>query len=466
MKSKHLPFFLTVTAIFFIIISPNMFSDGMFMDGLIYSVISRNLAQGLGSFWQLFFSETLFAHFHEHPPLMFGIQSLFFKIFGDSILTERFYSLANFLITGWIIVEIWKTITPKTIKHIGWLPLFFWVIIPLVAWAAPNNMLEGSMMIFTSLATLFIIKSYQSKQYINLILSGSFVFLAFLTKGFVGLFPLSLPFWIFLIKPEIKIKRFFTDTIILNISVIISLTIVILLFSESKNSLLAYINEQVINSINNTKTVSTRFFIILRLLKELLPIGVLVGLALVFLRKKKAENINYDWVIILTLLGLSGVAPIMISLKQSGFYILPTFPIFSIAFALIIAPKLQTIITNIEISNLKFRIFKTVSIILFICSITIMAYAGTKVGRNKDMISDVKNIINILPANSTISIEQQLGSNWSLYGYLYRIGHISVDAKNLNLEYYLTKKETTDDKLNNYEKLPLNLKEYNLYKKK
>src|SRR5690606_19575093 len=106
MKSKSAAFYISVFAIFLGIISPALFSDGMFMDGLIYATIAKNLANGMGSFWYLKFSETFFSAFHEHPPLAMALQSIFFKIFGDSIYVERFYSMGSFLITGYIMVLI------------------------------------------------------------------------------------------------------------------------------------------------------------------------------------------------------------------------------------------------------------------------------------------------------------------------------------------------------------------------
>ena len=137
-------------------INPALFSDGMFMDGLLYSAISKNLSNNIGSFWDLHLTETLFPHFHEHPPLAFGIQSLFFDVLGENLYTERFYSLLTFFITGLIIVLIWKKITKKDYHSIAWLPLLFWITIPIVTWSAANNMLENTMMIFTSLSVLFI----------------------------------------------------------------------------------------------------------------------------------------------------------------------------------------------------------------------------------------------------------------------------------------------------------------------
>ena len=97
------PFYIIIFGLFLIICAPTLWSKGMFMDGLYYATISRNLAEGTGSFWQLHFTATSYPIFYEHPPLAMGLQSIFFKIFGDSVYVERFYSLLTFIITGLII---------------------------------------------------------------------------------------------------------------------------------------------------------------------------------------------------------------------------------------------------------------------------------------------------------------------------------------------------------------------------
>ena len=106
MLKKINPYLVIVISILFIILSPKLFNKEMFMDGLIYAAISNNLSENIGSFWDLHFSTTLFNHFYEHPPLAIGLESLFFNYFGHSYLVEKFYSLATFFISGYIICLI------------------------------------------------------------------------------------------------------------------------------------------------------------------------------------------------------------------------------------------------------------------------------------------------------------------------------------------------------------------------
>ena len=80
MNKRHLPFWLLIFSFFFILIVRNLFRDGMFMDGLLYATVANNLASGLGSFWHPYHSLTYFPVFHEEPPLLYGIEAIFFKI--------------------------------------------------------------------------------------------------------------------------------------------------------------------------------------------------------------------------------------------------------------------------------------------------------------------------------------------------------------------------------------------------
>jgi hypothetical protein len=67
-------FYIFVAGIFLIIVSPALLADGMFVDGLIYATISKNLSAGLGSFWHLHFTDSIFPVFSTHPPLSFGLE--------------------------------------------------------------------------------------------------------------------------------------------------------------------------------------------------------------------------------------------------------------------------------------------------------------------------------------------------------------------------------------------------------
>ena len=79
---NSISYYIIIVGLFLCICAPTLWSDGMFMDGLYYAAISRNLADGLGTFWYLHHTDFSHPIFHEHPPLAIGIQSIFFYLFG------------------------------------------------------------------------------------------------------------------------------------------------------------------------------------------------------------------------------------------------------------------------------------------------------------------------------------------------------------------------------------------------
>lgn len=193
--AKTLPFYLIVVGYFLIRISPDFLSHGLFMDGLYYSTVAKNLSEGIGTFWNPYFTVTCLPEFHEHPPLAMAMESIFFDILGNGRHTEKIYSFLTYVIIALIILKIWRLSGYKN----GWIPLFLWFITPVVSWACPNNLLENTLTIFTTLSFLFFLESRKSRKYLFLFLAGFMLTLGFLTKGFVALFPWSLPFifWIF-----------------------------------------------------------------------------------------------------------------------------------------------------------------------------------------------------------------------------------------------------------------------------
>src|SRR5689334_12523447 len=118
-----LPFYVLVTGAFaFLTITRNA-QRGMFLDGVTYAAISRNLAAGRGTFWDPFYTATLYPHFREHPPLGFGLQAIFFAVLGDHLFVERLYSVAAGALTAVLIVWLWRSTLGQ--RAYDWLPLVF-----------------------------------------------------------------------------------------------------------------------------------------------------------------------------------------------------------------------------------------------------------------------------------------------------------------------------------------------------
>lgn len=461
------PFYLLAFGIFFFIISPNLLSDGMFMDGLIYSTVSQNLADGVGTFWNPSFSQLHLNDFHEHPPFAFGIQSVFYSIFGDSRYIDKIYSILTILIVSILIKKIWEL---YKLKH-AWLPVFIYLITPLIGWTATNNMLENTMSIFTTLSVYFYLMNLEKKKYYLLAIAGFMLFLGFLTKGFFAFFPWSIPFIYWLIIRKSTFKIMLIESIILVAFTILPLILLMLISTEAKLSLEKYFEIQVVGSLKNVITVDSRFFIINKLLTELLPaIGILIICILILFRKKMKPDILKKYsknFILFFSLGLTGVLPIMISLKQNGFYIVTALPFFAIAFAFLIYPFIEESLARMNFQSKGFKVFKWISISVFVFSLTTCLYFSSTIGRDKEKLEDIYSIMPHLENGSIINISASLNQDWSLFGYFSRYKNISLDPHLINKREFLliNKSGYHDSLLLRYNKVDIQTYELMLLKR-
>lgn len=131
MSNKNIYYYIFIFSLFLGIAAPQVFSDGMFLDGLYYASIAHNLSKGFFDMWHLSFSPSFDVHFYGHPPLQMWLEALMYKYVADSIYVERIYSLLTYLISGFLIYKLWINIVKDRYKKLGWLPLFLWIITPL-----------------------------------------------------------------------------------------------------------------------------------------------------------------------------------------------------------------------------------------------------------------------------------------------------------------------------------------------
>jgi 4-amino-4-deoxy-L-arabinose transferase-like glycosyltransferase len=463
-----LPFYLFTAGLFLIIVSKDLLSNGMFLDGTIYSTVSKNLADGVGTFWNPHFSSTLFSEFHEHPPLAIGIQSIFYRLLGESRYVDKIYSLLTIIIAGYVILRIWKSIGYRN----GWIPLFIWILTPTVFWASYNNVLENTLTIFISLSVLFYLIYQKKNNYFFIFLSGLMLSLGFLTKGFVAFFPLTFPVLSWLFLKQKTFGKMAIDSFLILVFTLIPLVLLVLFIPVAGQSLKIYIDNQVINSLKNIVTVNSRFYIVLRLLNELILSATLCLLLGIWGRVKKTpgsflrEN-NMKSLLFLSL-GLTGVLPIMISMKQSGFYIVATYPFFAIATSIFIYPYIDYLAIKLSLKSKAFKVFKLASYGLFAAGIILSLCFSNRYSRDKDKIKEVYSILPEIPQGSIINISPEIFSDWSLHSYFARFKNISLDPDPANKrEYLLIKNEYYSDTINSgYTKIELNIADYQLFKRK
>lgn len=470
-NKKAVPFWVLTFSVIMILVVSQLVQDGMFMDGLLYTVVGKNLADGLGSFWDPHVSKTIMYSFHEQPPLYFGLLALFYKTFGSSMYVERLFCFVFFIGTAIYIHKIWRRIysSDSNVAEMGWLPILFWVTIPLSFWAYTNHVEEVVMAFFALAAVYHIFIALERDEYViwNLIVAGIFIFLSSLTKGTQGLFPIvgAASFWIVSKKISFR-KAVIYSSILIAVPAIIYL---LLLVSDPKvyNSYNIYFNIRYVRVFNGAEsTTDNRFEIMGRLFMELLPIILASILIMFFTRKHKklddSTKMQYGTMGWIFLIGLSGSLPLMITFVQRGFYLVTVLPYFAIGIAMLIAPRLVLLINKIKVESKGFRIFKLVAIALLLASIV---FTGSRLGKSKrdnNVISDIYEMGNIIPHGEIVSIPSDMMGEWSIRYYLLRYFYISMDMKKHH--YFISwKKNPTHLIPKEYTLYPLITKELDLY---
>ncbi len=427
-RSNNTPFWLLLIGLFLILVSKSLLAEGMFFDGVTYASISRNMAEGQGMFWNPYYTQTLYPEFRQHPPLALGMEALAFKALGDHWWVEKAYSVLMFLLSGLLISLIWKR-TTNNIRW-AWLPLLFWLAMPLVTWCAANNMLENTMSVFVLLSVYMMIVGYQRNHKIWLILASLALLLAFLSKGFTGLFPLAFPILYCAFDQKRRWIQGPIDSLILVISLAVFAGIMFLVFPQSFPYLKDYIQLQVIGGGQYEVTTSSRFNIVFGLLQQLI-IPFVVVLALVICKaKSKVNNTIFEfppdkaWFYIFLILGLLGVLPIMVSVKQRDFYMLAALPFFALACGHITLSGLTLWLPKM---TPRFRKWSTLgaSCIVLLGVVLNVVHFG-KYGRDEALIEEVKHRITESGENNTIEISSEEYTHWAKHAYFMRYGKISL----------------------------------------
>lgn len=427
-RSNNTPFWLLLIGLFLILVSKSLLTEGMFLDGLTYACISRNMACGMGSFWNPYYTQTIGAAFHSHPPLAFGMEAVAFKAFGDHWWVEKAYSVLMFLLSGLFIALIWKRTTNNL--RWAWLPLLFWLAMPLVSWTATNNLLENTMSVFVLLSVYLMIVGYQRNHKIWLFLSALVLLMTFLAKGFTGLFPLVFPILYCAFDQKRKWIQGPIDSLILLVSIAVFAGIMFLVCPGSFAYLKDYIRLQVIGGGLHEATTSSRFYIVFALLQQLI-IPCVLALVLVICKSKNKVNAKVfefppdkAWFYVFLIMGLVGVLPIMVSVKQRDFYMLAALPFFALACGHITLSMLTLWLPKI---TPKVREWMTLGAgcVMLLGLVLNIVHIG-KYGRDEALIEEVKQKIAEVGDNSIIEISHEEYTQWAKHAYYMRYGKISL----------------------------------------
>jgi len=458
---------------------PRLLTQGMFGDGLLYSSLARNLAEGRGTMWAPFFSSGYWIEFasgnpyFENPPLIIWLQAGFFWLLGDHWWSEKLYSLLLFLLNAWLLVRVWEIPLRGTVFQgkYGWVPLLFWYLIPVVIWGNPNNLMDNNLLTFCLLALLLALDGLFSDRRIWLKMSfaGVCVYLGFMTKGPVALYPVAAPFLFALasIRPtntsqtevtrfkNVSLLRGFFHSTWVGLVALGLFVLMLALIPEAKIYFENYWEKRLGVVISGTRedaelTGWARFSIFKILAQELVGI-IVVFLVLFVLSKNKWRpidrvtlshpvNFNAQKISLLfLLLGFAATLPLMLSARQSGMYIIAGLPMFALAAGYFHLPLLHHWLA--EPSEKTRRFLKKLGIVslagMVVLAVHLFLIFG-KPSRERDLLNDLPYIQQTIPKGEKVAVCENLMNSLHTHTYLQRFHHLELTSELSACQYALT----------------------------
>jgi 4-amino-4-deoxy-L-arabinose transferase-like glycosyltransferase len=471
---RHALVFLVIS-LYCLLVLPRMLSYGMFIDGVTYASIARNMAENYGSFWQPYYTATVYPTFYEHPPLGFWLQSWAYRLCGDSLYVEAWWGFCVGTLILLVLAGIWRCLTPQGYALAGaWFPIMLFIVTPMTSWALANNMLENTMTFFILLSVLLCLLSLKNPTIffscLYGILSGLSMFGAILIKGPVALFPLAVPF-ISMLHDAKKIIKVSTTAIILLITLIVSFSFMLSTNTASLHFFRRYVSRQVLASITGAPETSASRFAVLTVVgrESLVPllVGGTLAAAIYRLRRTAISSIHSRLFMYSLGIALAGSLPILVSVKQKRWYAFPSLPFYAMAIAVVFndaALALEKLVEGNKNVGKNVIIFS--SIILCI-ALSIMFVEKDALRGQKDFHADFSKQNRAIEGRKVISVyPTHLAMNWTLVANMQRKFRASL-SEHFGQEYLLTTTDYIDSEYisSHYKRIPpFNTKKYVFFK--
>jgi len=418
------------------VLLPSMASIGMFVDGAMYAAISRNLAEGLGSFWAPHFSDGLFPVFHQHPPLVFWLQSSFFRLLGDSYLTERVFDLVVLLVTAWLMRALWLGLTRaaglETLSAYWWLPLLLWVVVPKWSWAYRNNVLENSLTMFCLLSVLLAFGACRSvgvaKALVFAAAAGGAALLAFLAKGPVGLFVLVAPVLLLPAVGSVGWRRSLIVAGLVSGVFFALLGLVLLAWPGAREMLAAYWQDQV---AGRAGVSGAGLGMLVELLKKIAPMLVVLAVLRVWVWREPGSAwwrpVRGACAAMLAI-GLSASLPLALGDLDSAHYLIPALPFFALGFGLVAASMLH------EAGDRTRTILKRRpgTLFMLLCGLAAAAILAESVGRigevrkNERYHAFLSRVAAVTGQCRSLAVDDAVYEDWYMHAVAQRHYRISL----------------------------------------
>lgn len=449
------PLWALMSTLLLILILNPLLRHGMFLDGVIYAAVAKNLSLNHGTLWQPFYSETLYPHFYEHPPFAIYLESLLFRALGEHSRVENLYCFLMILGQLSLISWYWVKKEKLAFYHLGIL-LLIWLMVPLNTRILTSNMLESTLTLFTTAASLLLLWDTKHKWAgaICLFLASIAILLGVLSNGPTAFFPVVIPLLkaITLGKPGDRMPGLKKTAWILFMTILV-FTAFYLSVPAAWQNMKQYLGSQLLPSVVGARIpIYTGLkhlhiiFLYIRAISIVSFFSIICLITAAILQKQpiwqciKQRTSNTTF---LLFWGISLMAslPVGISHRQAFSYITQCAPFITLACTYLCYQPCLFIINHFASRRIAMRILQIGSTLIFIGAMIISTRSCTQFNRDEILLKDIQVLIPFLQDTSIISSSKQIYDQDLTAAYLARFSMISVEPSQKQAYYLALKNE-------------------------
>ena len=402
---------LTLGAVLLWFVAPYWLQEGMFMDGQIYAAVAQNLADGLGSFWAPVYQPSSPVPYSEQLPMFTGLESLFFRLLGGSLWTERVFMALAWIATAVGLCALQVKWWPERGRELAIWMVTVWSSAPLVGWGMGNHVQEMWMAPFA----VWAVVAMSHSRWVWL--GGLLTVAAALFKGPQGLFPLVwLPLLggLGLLPRGAATRRFGVVLLALGLA-----AVALWVWDDAREAIERNAGNRLVRTFTQARAVTTadRLWLLGPMLGQW---AVLVGasLAVAWIRFGSFRAALDRRVLAMLALGLCASLPLMVTHEQRDFYVITSLPF--------VALGLGNVLGGTELV----RSSRFVWVLAVIALVGLSSLPWRRVERDSELRASLQTFENEFGPRSAFNVVPELRLNHELAAYAMRRYRWEVDLAN------------------------------------
>ncbi len=402
---------LALCAVLLWLVAPYWLQEGMFMDGQIYAAVAQNLADGLGTFWAPVYQPSSPVPYSEQLPMFIGMESLFFRLLGGSVWTERVFMAVAWIATAAGLCALQLKWWPERGRESAVWTVAVWSSAPLVSWGMGNHVQEMWMAPFAVWAVVAMSHSHW------VWLGGLLTVSAALFKGPQGLFPLVwLPLvgGLGLLPRGAAARRFGIVLLTLGLA-----AVGLWLWDDAREAIERNAGNRLVRTFTQARAVTTadRLWLLGPILGQW---AVLLGasLAVECIRFGSLRAALDRRVLALLALGLSASLPLMVTHEQRDFYVITSLPFVALGLG------------NLWGGTKLARSSKFAWALGVIALVGLSSLPWRRVERDAELRASLQTFEGAFEPRSAFNVVPELRLNHELAAYAMRLYRWEVDLAN------------------------------------